>query len=345
MIRIDRERYLKHTVTDLETLNEPSSTDFPVLGNYSCDSYFDNFSPLSSDVPLTQNSEMVFQEKSSIPTEETLFCQEPVLEIMEQKIREKESDKREETDNLRSQIWTIYFDGSKSQEGSGAGCILIDPKGKCHFLSCRLEFECTNNTTEYEALVQGLKKSIDLNVKELKVFGDSEIIVRQVRNTIHCNSPHLKNYQQEVHRLIEHFEAFNITMIPRAKNILVDSLATTASRLSPLEDYEASRFTVELLYKPSVPNNISNWKVFEGDEQIINFLTNQDNFKDLAIDDEVFQEQSTDPDPRTGQPTDKSKSHTIPKGIANLENLFDLKERFKGPKNAKTGSSVPCMKL
>jgi hypothetical protein len=45
MIRIDRERYLKHTVTDLETLNEPSSTDFPVLGNYSCDSDFGNFSP------------------------------------------------------------------------------------------------------------------------------------------------------------------------------------------------------------------------------------------------------------------------------------------------------------
>jgi hypothetical protein len=46
MIRIDRERYLKHTVTDLETLNEPSSTDFPVLGNYSYDSYFRTF-PLS----------------------------------------------------------------------------------------------------------------------------------------------------------------------------------------------------------------------------------------------------------------------------------------------------------
>jgi hypothetical protein len=54
MIRIDRERYLKHIVTDLETLNKPSSTDFPVLRNYSCDSYFRNFSPLLSDVPLTQ---------------------------------------------------------------------------------------------------------------------------------------------------------------------------------------------------------------------------------------------------------------------------------------------------
>jgi hypothetical protein len=84
MIRIDRERYLKHIVTDLETLNEPSSTDFPVLGNYSCDSDFGNFSPLSSDVPLTQNSEMIFQEKLSTTAEETLFCQEPALEIMEQ---------------------------------------------------------------------------------------------------------------------------------------------------------------------------------------------------------------------------------------------------------------------
>jgi hypothetical protein len=91
-----------------------------------------------------------------------------------------------------------------------------------------------------------------------------------------------------VHRLIEHFEAFNITIIPITKNILVDSSASAASRLLPLEDFEASWFIVELIYKPSVPNNISNWKLFKGDEHIINFLTNQDNFKDLAIDDEVF---------------------------------------------------------
>jgi ribonuclease HI len=79
----------------------------------------------------------------------------------------------------------LYFDGSKSQEGLRAGCILIDPNEKQNFLSCRLEFECTNNTVEYEALVQGLKKAIELNIKELKVFGDSEIIVRKVKNTVH----------------------------------------------------------------------------------------------------------------------------------------------------------------
>jgi ribonuclease HI len=107
-------------------------------------------------------------------------------------------------------------------------------------LSYRLEFKCTNNTAEYEALVQELRKAIDLDIKGLKVFGDSKIIVIQVRNTIDCNSPRLKNYQREVYRLIDHFEAFNITAVPRTKNILVDSLAIAASKLLPLEDYEAS---------------------------------------------------------------------------------------------------------
>lgn len=266
VIRIDRERYLKHTVTDLEAFNEPSSIDFPMLGNYSCDSDFIKFSPLSSDVPLTQNSEMTFQVNLLEATEESIFCQEPLLEMRDTVYGDEEITRPEEVAKFFSQVWTLYFDRSKSQGGSGVGCILIDPKGKRNFLSCRLEFKCTNNTIEYEALVQGLKKSIDLNIKELKVFGDSEIIVRQVKNTIHCNSPHLRNYQQEVNRLIENFEAFNITVVPRTKNTIVDSLPTAASRLSHLEDYEASRFTVELLYKPSVPNNISNWKVFEGDE-------------------------------------------------------------------------------
>jgi hypothetical protein len=153
----------------------------------------------------------------------------------------------------------------------------------------------------------------------------------------------MRNYQQEVHRLIEHLEAFNITTIPRTKNTLDDSLDTAASRLSPLEDYKASQFTVELLYKPSVPNNIYNWKVFEGDKQIINFLTNQENFKDLAIDDKVFREKLVETYPHkqrgeTDHSTDKPRFHTILKGVANLENLFDLREIFNGSTNTKTKS-------
>jgi len=130
MIRIYRERYIKHTVTDLETLNEPSSADFPVLGNYSCDSYFGNFSPLTSDGPLTQNSEMIFLEELFIAAEETLFYQELAIEITEQTGVKEESNRKEEADTFSPQVWTLYFDGLKSKEGSGEGCILINTKGK-----------------------------------------------------------------------------------------------------------------------------------------------------------------------------------------------------------------------
>jgi hypothetical protein len=82
MIRIDRERYLKHMITDLETPNEAASIDFPVLGNYSCDSHFGNFSPLMSVVPLTQNSEIIFQEEPSMSIENALFWKNPTIELM-----------------------------------------------------------------------------------------------------------------------------------------------------------------------------------------------------------------------------------------------------------------------
>ena len=59
-------------------------------------------------------------------------------------------------------IWTLYFHGSKNKEGEGVGCLLIDSHGNRMMISCHMEFECTNNVAEYEALMQGLKKELAL---------------------------------------------------------------------------------------------------------------------------------------------------------------------------------------
>ena len=92
---------------------------------------------------------------------------------------------------VNSLRWILYFDGSKSKEGAGAGCLLFDPKGNKTCIACRIEFNCTNNTVEYEAPIQGLKKEIDLDIKVLVAYGDSLIIVRKVCNSIHCIFEHL----------------------------------------------------------------------------------------------------------------------------------------------------------
>jgi hypothetical protein len=73
-------------------------------------------------------------------------------------------DKKKKDFKYTPDIWTIFFYGSKSREGVRDGYLLIDMRGTHNFISCSLEFYCSNNTIEYEALVQVLKKSIDLKI-------------------------------------------------------------------------------------------------------------------------------------------------------------------------------------
>ena len=75
-------------------------------------------------------------------------------------------------------LWTLYFDLSKTQDSSRARCVLIDPRKRKQLVLGHLEFECKNNTAEYEALILGLQKALNLNVAMLKVVGDSDIVVR-----------------------------------------------------------------------------------------------------------------------------------------------------------------------
>ena len=54
-----------------------------------------------------------------------------------------------------SNIWKMHFDGAKSRHGAGVGIVLILPAGEETMHSFRLEFDCSNNVVEYEALLLG----------------------------------------------------------------------------------------------------------------------------------------------------------------------------------------------
>ena len=65
-------------------------------------------------------------------------------------------------------------------------------------------------------------------------------------------------------------------------NSEADMLANAASNLCPSDDFYHDIFSVELIYR----HNITNWRVFKDDKQIINFLHSEDTFKGSVIDDE-----------------------------------------------------------
>jgi ribonuclease HI len=317
-IRVNRERYLKFMVTDLNDPNElytPPADSPEVQG---MDTLFENFMVEASPINnLEQQSEII---ACTQPTASMQQCHEPD----------------------GNQIWSLYFDSSKSKEGAGAGCIIIDSAGNKTLLACRLEFECTNNTVEYEALLQGLRKSLDMHIQNLVVFGDSEIVVRQVRDSIHYLSPHLKCYQSEVWSLMNKFSAFNINSIPRLNNDEADLLANVASKLLPAEGLSPNAFFVELLFRPSIPDNITSWRVFDNDQKIINFLHMEETFQGVVIDEQMHDDNLHDFTviPNRKYPEALSDMvNFIPKFVVRLEKFYDFKYKFKKMVNCKTNSS------
>jgi ribonuclease HI len=305
-------------VTDLNDPNEPFTTSTNSFEMQGMNTFFDNFmieiSPFTD--PGKQSELMNCIQSPSLPN---------VLNTTDE-----------------AQIWSLYFDGSKSKEGTGAGCVLINPAGNKTFIVCRLEFKCTNNTAEYEALLQGIKKSLDMDVRNLMVFGDSEIMVRQVRNSIHCLSPHLRSYQTELWSLIQKLLAFNINSIPRLSNSEADLLDNVASKLFPTEGLSLNSFSIELLFKPSIPNNITNWRVFDDDQQIIDFLHMEDTFQGAIINEGTHDENLCNfmviSYPRSPKST-YDLVNSIPRSVVRLEFFYDLHDKFRGSINCKTNSS------
>ncbi|PKI71834.1 hypothetical protein CRG98_007773 [Punica granatum] len=48
--------------------------------------------------------------------------------------------------------WKMYFDGAVNSTGSGIGTVLISPEGRHFPVAAKIDFPCTNNIVEYEAL-------------------------------------------------------------------------------------------------------------------------------------------------------------------------------------------------
>ena len=117
----------------------------------------------------------------------------------------------------KEQWFTIHFDGACSKEGSGVGIRVLAPFDvpKTSF-SYKFYFNCTNNIAEYEALILGIKVLKDLKAKRVNIYGDSELVLRQVIGTYQAKHPRMREYKNLVLDMLEDFEEYNFFIIPRS---------------------------------------------------------------------------------------------------------------------------------
>ena len=87
----------------------------------------------------------------------------------------------EEVDDEDRDKWIVWFDSASNALGHGVGVVLLTPNDQCIPFIARLGFGYTNNMTEYEACALGIQAAIDFKVKLLKVYGDSALVIHQLR--------------------------------------------------------------------------------------------------------------------------------------------------------------------
>jgi ribonuclease HI len=121
-------------------------------------------------------------------------------------------------------MWHMHINDACSNEGNREGIILYSLVGKIHIFSYRLEFACTNNVVEFEALLLVIENTYNLGCVHLSFFSDSKLIVNLIGKIYKPNNKLLKRYTQVFYALISNLLSFKITHIKRELNSMVDNL-------------------------------------------------------------------------------------------------------------------------
>ncbi|XP_013624546.1 PREDICTED: uncharacterized protein LOC106330655 [Brassica oleracea var. oleracea] len=127
--------------------------------------------------------------------------------------------------------WILHVDGSSDVRGAGVGIVLTSPMGNTASGTVRCNFKATNNESEYEALIAGLTLAHQMGVENIQVFGDSQLIIKQVQGEYQAKEDSMIQYIAVSQRLIMKFKSCKLTQIPREQNSQADALANLGSAL------------------------------------------------------------------------------------------------------------------
>ena len=86
-----------------------------------------------------------------------------------------------------------------------------------------------NNVAEYVALLEALQYALEQKAKTLRVYSDSEVVVRQMSGEYACFSPRLYSLNWTCRKLARSLD-FSITHVSRESNSEANSLANAAVR-------------------------------------------------------------------------------------------------------------------
>jgi ribonuclease HI len=92
---------------------------------------------------------------------------------------------------------TLFCDGSWGTFGAGAAVVLVAPSKVKTCYAAKLDFSCTNNIVEYEALLLGLRKLNAMGIRRAVLKSDSQVISGHVDKSSKARDPKLEKYLED----------------------------------------------------------------------------------------------------------------------------------------------------
>lgn len=121
----------------------------------------------------------------------------------------------------------LYFDGAcKGNPGKG-GCGYVIYKNRIEIANGNMYVgdKVTNNYVEYMGLIEGMKHSLRLDNKRLDVYGDSNLVIKQMNNTWKVKSSNLISLYEIASKLRDKFGIITFNHVSRNLNKRADELA------------------------------------------------------------------------------------------------------------------------
>ncbi|MCA3015484.1 MAG: ribonuclease HI family protein [Myxococcaceae bacterium] len=124
----------------------------------------------------------------------------------------------------------LYSDGAaRGNPGlAGAGAVLVEPSGQVVDRIGKFLGTQTNNYAEYMGLLLGLRRARELSVREVEVFADSELMLRQLGGRYQVKSTSLRPLYEEALSLFNDFERVKLVHVPREMNRAADEMSNRA---------------------------------------------------------------------------------------------------------------------
>ena len=121
---------------------------------------------------------------------------------------------------------TAHIDGgARGNPGPAAyGVVIRDPKGKVLAELARYLGTQTNNFAEYSGLLAALEYAQQQKFPALKVFSDSELLVKQMKGEYKVRHPELQKLYAKAQELTRGLQHFSIQHVLRRYNHDADLL-------------------------------------------------------------------------------------------------------------------------